>query len=41
MRVVPPVPWAPGMQFTFTNLRLNSFESGELRLAVTYRIPAP
>ncbi|MHB1313407.1 MAG: Ig-like domain-containing protein, partial [Gemmatimonadaceae bacterium] len=41
VRVTPPAPWAAGTAFTFTNLRLNSFESGELRLAVTYRIPAP
>jgi hypothetical protein len=41
VRVVPPAPWAAGTSFTFTNLRLNSFENGELRLAVTYRIPAP
>ncbi len=41
VRVVPPLPWAAGTQFTFGNLRLNSFESGELRLAVTYRIPPP
>lgn len=41
VRVVPPAPWAAGTVFTFADLRLNSFESGELRLAVTYRIPAP
>lgn len=41
VRVVPPAPWAAGTQYTFTNLRLNSFESGDLRLAVTYRIPNP
>ena len=41
VRLVPPSPWAAGTQFTFHNLRLNTFESGDLRLAVTYRIPAP
>lgn len=41
VRVVPPAPWTAGTQYTFTNLRLNSFESGDLRLAVTYRIPNP
>lgn len=41
IRVVPPAPWATGTQFTFQNLRLNSFESGDLRLAVTYRISPP
>ncbi len=41
MRVVPPSPWAPGTQFTFTNLRLNSWEDANIRLAVTYRIPPP
>jgi hypothetical protein len=39
--VRPPAPWAPGTQFVFENLRLNSFESSELRLAVTYRIAKP
>ena len=41
VRVVPPAPWAAGAQYTFTNLRLNSFENGDVRLAVTYRIPNP
>ncbi len=41
VRVTPPLPWATGTQFTFNELRLNSFESGDLRLAVTYRIPSP
>lgn len=40
VRVVPPAPWAAGTAFIFT-LRLNSFETGDLRLAVTYRIPPP
>jgi len=41
VRVVPPAPWAANLVFTFTNLRLNTFENGNLVLAVTYRIPAP
>jgi hypothetical protein len=39
--VRPPPPWAPGTQFIFDNLRLDTFEVPELRLAVTYRIPRP
>jgi hypothetical protein len=39
--VVPPPPWAAGTVFTFTNLQLNSFDSPDLVLAVTYRIPPP
>lgn len=41
VRVRPPPPWAAAAEFTFTNLRLNSFETGDLRLAVTYRISPP
>lgn len=41
LRVVPPAPWPPGTVYTLTNLRMNSWEDGDLRLAVTFRIPAP
>ncbi len=41
VQVVPPAPWAPGTVYTFTNLQLNSFDSPNLVLAVTYRIPGP
>ncbi|MDQ6612228.1 MAG: hypothetical protein M3Y64_07325, partial [Gemmatimonadota bacterium] len=41
VRVMPAAPYTPGTVFTFANLRLNTFESGNLVLAVTYRIPAP
>ena len=41
LRVVPPAPWPPGTVYTLTNLRMNSWEDGDLRLAITYRIPAP
>jgi len=39
--VRPPPPWAAGTQFVFDNLRLDSFESADLKLAVTYKIPKP
>lgn len=41
IRVTPPAPWAAGTVFSFTNLALPTFETGDLRLAVTYRIPPP
>ena len=41
VRVTPPAPYAAGTVFTFTNLRLNTFQSGDLVFAVTYRIPSP
>jgi hypothetical protein len=41
VRVRPPAPWPAGTEFVFTNLKLNSFESADLKLAVTYRIPRP
>jgi len=41
IRVRPPPPWPANTEFVFQNLRLNSFESSEARLAVTYRIPPP
>ena len=41
LRVVPPAPWPPGTVYTLNNLRMNSWEDGDLRLAITYRIPAP
>ena len=41
VKVTPPAPYAAGTLFTFTNLQLNTFESGGLVLAVTYRIPPP
>jgi hypothetical protein len=41
VRVRPPPPWPAGAEYVFDNLRLDSFESSELRLAVTYRIPRP
>jgi hypothetical protein len=39
--VRPPAPWPAGAEYVFETLRLDSFESGELKLAVTYRIPRP
>ncbi|HEX3866511.1 MAG TPA: hypothetical protein VHV78_07140, partial [Gemmatimonadaceae bacterium] len=39
--VRPPPPWAPGTEFVFTNLGLDSFLTSDLKLAVTYRIPPP
>jgi len=41
VRVRPPAPWPATAEFVFDNLRLDSFESPELKLAVTYRIPRP
>jgi 5-hydroxyisourate hydrolase-like protein (transthyretin family) len=41
VRVTPPPPWTVGRVFTFTNLRLSTFENGNLVLAVTHRIPPP
>ncbi len=41
VRVQPPPPWAPGTVFTFTNLRLDTFLTPDLKLAVTYRIARP
>lgn len=41
VKVTPPAPWAANTVFTFTDLRLNTFENGNLELAVTYRIPSP
>jgi hypothetical protein len=41
VRVRPPPPWSAGTEFVFDNLRLDTFESSELKLAVTYRIPPP
>ena len=41
VRVRPPPPWPAGAEYVFDNLRLDSFESTELKLAVTYRIPRP
>ena len=41
VRVRPPPPWPAGTEYTFDNLRLDSFESPELKLAITYRIPHP
>ncbi len=41
VRVRPPPPWPAGAEYVFDNLRLDSFESAELKLAVTYRIPRP
>jgi O-antigen ligase/polysaccharide polymerase Wzy-like membrane protein len=41
VRVRPPPPWPAGAEYVFENLRLDSFESSELKLAVTYRIPRP
>lgn len=41
VRVRPPSPWPSTAEFVFENLRLDSFESSELKLAVTYRIPPP
>jgi hypothetical protein len=41
VRVRPPPPWPAGAEYVFDNLRLDSFESSELKLAVTYRIPRP
>jgi len=41
VRVRPPAPWPAGAEYVFDNLRLDSFESPELKLAVTYRIPRP
>jgi len=41
VRVRPPPPWPAGTEYVFENLRLDSFASSELKLAVTYRIPRP
>ncbi len=41
VRVRPPSPWPAGAEYTFENLRLDTFESSALKLAVTYRIPKP
>lgn len=41
LQVRPPAPWLAGAVYTLTNLRMNSWEDGDLRLAVTFRIPAP
>jgi hypothetical protein len=39
--IMPPAPWVAGTTFTFTNLRLDTFQSGALVLAISYRIPNP
>jgi hypothetical protein len=41
VRVRPPAPWAPGTEFVFPNLRLDTFLTADLKLAVTYRIARP
>jgi O-antigen ligase len=41
VRVRPPPPWPATAEYVFENLRLDSFESANLKLAVTYRIPRP
>jgi O-antigen ligase/polysaccharide polymerase Wzy-like membrane protein len=41
IRVRPPPPWPANSEFVFSDLRLNSFESSDVKLAVTYRIPPP
>lgn len=41
VRVQPAAPWPGGTEFVFNNLRLDTFLSPDLKLAVTYRIPAP
>lgn len=40
VRIRPPAPWPPGTEFTYS-LRLDSFETGDLRLAAVFRIPPP
>jgi 5-hydroxyisourate hydrolase-like protein (transthyretin family) len=41
VRVRPPAPWPAGAEYVFEPLRLDTFESSELKLAATYRIPRP
>ena len=41
VRITPPAPWAPSTSFVFEGQRLATFESGELRLGLVYRLPPP
>lgn len=41
IRITPRAPWIAGSVFRFADLALQTFEDGNLHLAVTYRIPPP